>query len=540
MALALPSLKHTAYAFSPVSTEYTLLIKYQVEAPNPSVLTVEERVDQPVLKRYKLTGVDRSSTPVEPLKWTSPRPLTKINLQLLQHQVMGTPFTPGPCRKTASTTSKSTSSSAKPDRTINDFRNALKRSNLLIDDDDALERCPYVLPQAQGIVNAERESTMKPESQKRFARAQRTMETANEDTGLSRFLDEMLHKERQVRKDLSKDTSLSTDASVIWEPVYWDKDHLTYRRNHFFLAESVPPLQSVDPLAMALQQEFPKLKTPKPDITYALDSTAFDEKENYLNDYYAQYACISSGVYYPFFLIECKSSAGSIEDATTQACRGGAALVHAMRQMATLASSPTVTTANTALKASITAPTNSHPLTPGEIDTMSSEPSPPADTATNTDLTTPLTATADSSIYAATVKSNNAASPIDPTQFAFTLALTPSGAQIYVHWAEEGHSGSALKYHMHLVEPYTLKRQKDVQDLRRAIDNILDWGVLTRKTAVKQLLARVRTKMEADMAAAEVEMNELAAAAAAAERNNPSPSKRKSASPSKRKFGDTQ
>lgn len=440
---------------------------------------------------------------------------------------MGTPLTPGAYRKSATTTSKSTSSFAKPARTIHEFRRALQRSNLLIKDNDALERCSHVLPQAQDIVNADRGSTMKPESQKRFAHAQRTMEDMNEDTGLSEFLNEMLHKERQVSKNVSIDKDLSTDAPVIWEPVYWDKDHLASARNQLFLAESVPPLQSPDTLAMALQQEFPKLKTPKPDIAYALKSTAFDKEEQYLNNYWIQYAGISSGIYYPFFLIEYKSSAGSIEDATTQACRGGAALVHAMRQMKTLASSPAITAAKTTLKASTTAPTDSQLPTPGETETMGSQPSPPADTATNTDLTMLSTAATDSS---------NTASSMDPTQFAFTLALVPSCAQIYIHWAEEGHNGSELKYHMHLVDAYILTRQKDVEDLRRAIDNILDWGVLTRKTAVKQLLARIRTKRKAEMKVeAEAEMYELAAAAAAAavERNTLSLRKRKSASPSK-------
>ncbi|KAL2036856.1 hypothetical protein N7G274_010399 [Stereocaulon virgatum] len=46
---------------------------------------------------------------------------------------------------------------------------------------------------------------------------------------------------------------------------------------------------------------------------------------------------VSTLIYFPFFIIEFKSHRGTIEEAETQACRSGAAIVHSIRKLKAMA-----------------------------------------------------------------------------------------------------------------------------------------------------------------------------------------------------------
>ena len=95
-------------------------------------------------------------------------------------------------------------------------------------------------------------------------------------------------------------------------------------------------------------------------------------------------AALQPGLYHPFFAIEAKNVNGTVEEAAIQCCRAGAAMVHCRRTFNMKAKKPT------------------------EAET----------------------------------------SGADSHSFVFTLALVPTFAIIYVHWAEVGAANNAITYHM--------------------------------------------------------------------------------------------
>ena len=119
------------------------------------------------------------------------------------------------------------------------------------------------------------------------------------------------------------------------------------------------------------------------------------------------------GLYHPFFVLEATNVSGSIEEAEIQSCRAGAAMVYCRRRF-----------------------------------NMEAEKS----TETQT-------------------------SGADLDSFAFTLALVPTYAQIYVHWAEVGAVGEAVSYRMKVMGIYVMRTKQSVNSLRQAIQNIHDWGL---------------------------------------------------------------
>ena len=70
----------------------------------------------------------------------------------------------------------------------------------------------------------------------------------------------------------------------------------------------------------------------------------------------------------------------------------------------------------------------------------------------------------------------------DDSSFVFSCAWIPDYAKIYVHWFEKLASGVEL-YHMNLLQEYLMRRPEEMKLFRRHVQNIMDWGLLKRKTA---------------------------------------------------------
>lgn len=81
---------------------------------------------------------------------------------------------------------------------------------------------------------------------------------------------------------------------------------------------------------------------------------------------------------------------------------------------------------------------------------------------------------------------------IDDVSTVFTLAITTGSAYIHVHWAELEHG--VRVYHMKTVAGFALGMEKAHMDLRKAINSILDWGLLRRKPKIDQLLDAILAK----------------------------------------------
>lgn len=86
----------------------------------------------------------------------------------------------------------------------------------------------------------------------------------------------------------------------------------------------------------------------------------------------------------------------------------------------------------------------------------------------------------------------------DLESFAFTLALVPTYAQIYVHWVELGAVGEAVSYHMNVTDIYVMRTKQSVNSLRQAIHHILNWGLFQRKKEIFEIYATVMKVQQED------------------------------------------
>ena len=81
----------------------------------------------------------------------------------------------------------------------------------------------------------------------------------------------------------------------------------------------------------------------------------------------------------------------------------------------------------------------------------------------------------------------------DTDSFAFTLAMTTTEAHTYVHWAEVI-LGMPAKYHMHRLRIYSLLKGEDYAEIRRDLNNILDWGLTERLSDAQRILNAIDAK----------------------------------------------
>ncbi|PVH68167.1 hypothetical protein DL98DRAFT_522912 [Cadophora sp. DSE1049] len=79
------------------------------------------------------------------------------------------------------------------------------------------------------------------------------------------------------------------------------------------------------------------------------------------------------------------------------------------------------------------------------------------------------------------------AHPVDEISgIAFTCVINLEAAHIHVYWAEEGDEGT--DWLMAVVKRFHMGDQEDLSKLRRALHNILDWGLTKRLNCVRAQL----------------------------------------------------
>lgn len=263
-----------------------------------------------------------------------------------------------------------------------------------------------------------------------------------EDTGLVRStVDDQLDDE---------------EAAIRWIEAAWERDHLKCNWKRKFTRGSVPPVDSRFPALQRMADRLPRMKNPKPDLTYGLLQTAFSMGEQYINNKYG--AALSLNMEHPFFIVK----AGSVEEpmakAENQCARGGAAMVRLKRKFDALAEGTY----------------HDNKVQHGEDED-------------GDDLS-------DQDSY------NGKAIPIDhyrtdTKSFAFSLTIRPGLAEIYVHWAEEAFSKEGqfltISWHGSNLTHYFLRKANDWIELHRDLENVLDWGVLTRKQEMKDLCNQI-------------------------------------------------
>ncbi len=84
----------------------------------------------------------------------------------------------------------------------------------------------------------------------------------------------------------------------------------------------------------------------------------------------------------------------------------------------------------------------------------------------------------------------------DMQSMAFSVALVPTVANIFCHWAEVK-SAEDVVYHMHLIKSFALRNKEGAIGLHRAMNNILDWGTGDRKSRMKEVLRKIHERTEA-------------------------------------------
>lgn len=81
----------------------------------------------------------------------------------------------------------------------------------------------------------------------------------------------------------------------------------------------------------------------------------------------------------------------------------------------------------------------------------------------------------------------------DDGNYVFTLTMTPDMAQMYMHWAAL-EANKRVIYHMHLLKSYILTDAEHVTNLRRDVDNVMDWGLGIRKDYIKRCLRLIKER----------------------------------------------
>ena len=83
----------------------------------------------------------------------------------------------------------------------------------------------------------------------------------------------------------------------------------------------------------------------------------------------------------------------------------------------------------------------------------------------------------------------------DLESMAFSLALVPTCAQIYYHWANRDEDGRII-YHMHFLKSFALRDEDACERLLHVVNNILDWGLDARLISVKSTLGKIHSLTE--------------------------------------------
>ena len=197
-----------------------------------------------------------------------------------------------------------------------------------------------------------------------------------------------------------------------------------------FQINALSELKNIPAENHVLFERFPKLKTLKPDLAYGFERRSFTHEEEVVIGAHVDYFQICPYCVATFFIIECKGAQRNIQVAQFQASRGAAALVRANRRL------------------------NEH-----------------------------------AGLVEPTIEGNVKRD----RNCVISLSLDQRSASMFVHWVETTPARGDI-YHAHLLKEYLYSRDAEIKDLRRDINNVLDWGAFTRRKQVEELIQALRGK----------------------------------------------
>jgi hypothetical protein len=193
------------------------------------------------------------------------------------------------------------------------------------------------------------------------------------------------------------------------------------------------------------------VKNPRPDVVFGFDLDAFSQDELQLFNRFDPE--LSKGIVSPFFAVQWKGSKGTVNDAKIQVRRDGVAMVCARRKAQ-----------STVAAFHLTPKTNS-----------------------NRDA----------------IKED-----LDLDTIAFSAAITPDLAFIYVHWAQD--TGDKVIWHMAVIKKFFMD-DDEVPKIRAVMRNIIDWNLDSRMAALRRELKvyKLINEREAEGAREQVRENEM-------------------------------
>ena len=253
------------------------------------------------------------------------------------------------------------------------------------------------------------------------------------------------------------------EEAIKWIETAWDKDHLKCNWSADFPRDAVPQLINLDPRLERFTDLAPRVKTPRPDLAYGLKRKDLSVEEQHVNDRCE--ANLSRNMDHPFFIVEAKNVEGSLFEAENQCARGGAAMVRLKQKFDKLADG--TCTVEEAKKGK------------GKVGDHQANTTSPKDFMHIDHYRT------------------------DAKSFAFSLAINPSEAILFVHWAEEALSKEGalitVNWHATIIKHYFLRLDEAPWiELHHDIDNVLDWGVLTRRQELKNLCEQIFARLESN------------------------------------------
>ncbi|KAL9104812.1 MAG: hypothetical protein Q9163_000260 [Psora crenata] len=323
------------------------------------------------------------------------------------------------------------------DGTPMQVRGLLMQNFLFINDADAAKTGAAVIAKARSVLEDRRGSKLTaPQAQEVIDIIQDNCEEP-ETTFLVEFQAAILGKSRKVTNDKAvKDmTEDELDDEKNWIVAAWKKDHLRQRWQIDFIKEEVPQPVTDNIYWNKILRQFPRVKTPRPDISWGNYYTAFTLYQTHvlINN---RLNLVGNNIYNVFFILEAKCMNSGISEAENQCLRSGATMVSNFRKFNAAASD---------------------------------HPNGPSSSMLSTPIQYPK---------------------VDVDSFAFSLAVAPDKAHMFVHWCLEV-GPSYVHWHAHRLAEYSFYRLDEITQLHHDIDNVLDWGVGPRKRKTAEIADRI-------------------------------------------------
>ncbi|KAI4100810.1 MAG: hypothetical protein LQ345_007434, partial [Seirophora villosa] len=380
-----------------------------------------------------LSAIQTSSTQSTSTTGSSTKsfPLTKTNLQLLQFIMSGNPVTPS--QRSKSTKSSTTAVESTPSTPSNQklTLREVLRINGMHMMDMVYDDYPALQERADQITASERNSAMRPESAKRLERLRQWYQDSNENTLMVKWWTKLFKDERDVRVEETQEET--PDVSDLSE--------------EFWASQS----WDIDGLDESWDKEFRKDSLPKLDLTDRPAARLVVEQNERVKNPKPD---ICFGVRKDVFTIEQQD----VNNLYTQY----AGISKHIRHPACIVE--------------------------GKLNQTMDEVQAQC-------------CRGGAALLYATRKMMDASGAdvykpgADLDSFVFSLALIPSTATLFMHWAEVK-GGKRVLYHMNDVTIYHLRKDIAKAQLRHDLNNILEWMLYERLPWIKTILDAIHKRLK--------------------------------------------